>query len=62
MRAKPKELSVYKSVKLQKKALKVIDFQSSDSQSGFLYQGIKLKVLKIADFINYKNALFVRIH
>ena len=44
--------------KLQNKALKVINFQSSDSPTGPLYQ--RNKVLKIADFINYKNALFVR--
>ena len=47
-----------KLTKLQKKALKVINFQSSDSPTGPLYQ--ENKVLKIADFINYKNALFVR--
>ena len=45
-------------MKLQNKALKVINFQSSDSPTGPLYQ--ENKVLKIADFINYKNALFVR--
>ena len=44
--------------KLQNKALKIINFQSSDSPTGPLYQ--ENKVLKIADFINYKNALFVR--
>ena len=33
-------------------------FQSSDSPTGPLYQ--RNKVLKIADFINYKNALFIR--
>ena len=38
--------------------MKLINFQSSDSQTGPLYQ--ENKVLKIADFINYKNALFVR--
>ena len=47
-----------KSTKLQNKALKVINFQSSDSPTGPLYQ--ENKVLKISDFINYKNALFVR--
>ena len=47
-----------KLTKLQNKALKVINFQSSDSPTGPLYQ--ENKVLKIADFINYKNALFVR--
>ena len=47
-----------KLIKLQNKALKLINFQSSDSQTGPLYQ--ENKVLKIADFINYKNALFVR--
>ena len=38
--------------------MKVINFQSSGSPTGPLYQ--ENKVLKIADFINYKNALFVR--
>ena len=47
-----------KLMKLQNKALKVINFQSSDSPTGPLYQ--ENKVLKISDFINYKNALFVR--
>ena len=47
-----------KVTKLQNKALKVINFQSSDSPTGPLYQ--RNKVLKIADFISYKNALFVR--
>ena len=47
-----------KLTKLQKKALKVINFQSSDSPTGPLYQ--ENKVLIIADFIYYKNALFVR--
>ena len=44
--------------KLQNKALKVINFQSSDSPTGPLYQ--RNKVLKIADFISYKKALFIR--
>ena len=43
---------------LQNKALKVINFQSSDPPIGPLSQGNK--VPKIADFINYKNALFVK--
>ena len=47
-----------KLTKLQNKALKVINFQSSDSPTGPLYQ--ENKVLKISDFINYKNALFIR--
>ena len=47
-----------KLTKLQNKAWKVINFQSSDSPTDPLYQ--EDKVLKIADFINYKNALFVR--
>ena len=47
-----------KLTKLQNKALKVINCLSSDSPTGPLYQ--ENKVLKIADFINYKNALFVR--
>ena len=47
-----------KVTKLQNKALKVINFQSSDSPTGPLYQ--RNKVLRIADFISYKNALFVR--
>ena len=51
-------LQFMKLTKLQNKALKVINFQSSDSPTGPLYQ--ENKVLKIADFINYKNALFIR--
>ena len=51
-------LQFTKLTKLQNKALKVINFQSSDSPTGPLYQ--ENKVLKISDFINYKNALFVR--
>ena len=47
-----------KLTKLQNKALKVINFQSCDSPTVPLYQ--ENRVLKIADFINYKNALFVR--
>ena len=47
-----------KVTKLQNKALKVINFQSSDSPTGPLYQ--RNKVLKIADFITHENALFVR--
>ena len=47
-----------KLTKLQNKALKVIHFRSSDSPTGSLYQ--ENKVLKIAVFINYKNAIFVR--
>ena len=47
-----------KLTKLQNKTLKVINFQSSDSPTGPFYQ--ENKVQKIADFINYKNALFVR--
>ena len=38
--------------------MKVINFQSSDSPTGPLYN--ESKVLKIANFINYKNALFAR--
>ena len=51
-------LQFKKLTKLQNKALKVINFQSSDSPTGPLYQ--ENKVLKISDFINYKNALFIR--
>ena len=47
-----------KLTKLQNKALKVINFQSSDSPTGPLYN--ESKVLKIANSINYKNALFAR--
>ena len=47
-----------KLAKLQNKALKVIKFQSSNSPTRPLYK--ENKVLKIANFINYKNALFVR--
>ena len=39
-----------KLMKLQNKALKVINFDSSDSPTGPLYQ--ERKVLKIADFVN----------
>ena len=53
-----KSLQITKLTKLQNKALKGINFQTSDLQTGPLYQGNK--VLKIADFINYKNALFER--
>ena len=38
--------------------MKLINFHQSDSPTRPLYQ--ENKVLKIADFINYKNALFVR--
>ena len=51
-------LQCTKLTKLQNKAPKVINFQSSDSPTVSLYQ--ENKVLKIADFINYQNALFVR--
>ena len=53
-----KSLRFTKLTTLQNKALKVINFQSSDPPIGPLSQGNK--VLKIADFINYKNALFVK--
>ena len=46
-----------KLTKLQNKALTVINFQSSDSPTGPHQEN---KVLKIAEFINYKNALFIR--
>ena len=36
----------------------MINFQSTDPRTGPLYKGNR--VLKIADFLNYKNALFVR--
>ena len=65
MGTKPKQPLVHKIKKklLQNKALKVINFQSSDSpsdsdSSGPLYQ--ENKVLKIADFINHKNTIFIR--
>ena len=45
-----------KLTKLQNKALKVINFQPSDSPAGLLYH--ENRVLKIADFIKYKNALY----
>ena len=45
-------------MKLQNKALKVIKNQSSDSPTAPLYK--ENKALKMADFMNYKNALFVR--
>ena len=38
--------------------MKVIHFHASDSPTGPRFE--EKKVLKIADFINYKNALFVR--
>ena len=38
--------------------MKVINFQPSGSPADSLYQ--ENRVLKIADLINYKNALFVR--
>ena len=59
MGIKPKQSSVHDINKTTKyKALKVIHFQSSDSPTGPRFE--EKKVLKIADFINYKNALFVR--
>ena len=51
-------LQFTKLTKLQNKALKVRNFQSSDSPTGPSYKGNK--VLKIADFINYRNGFFVR--
>ena len=53
-----KSLQITRLTKLKNKALTGINFQISDLPTGPLYQGNK--VLKIADFINYKNALFVR--
>ena len=47
-----------KLTKLQNKAWKVINFQSSDSPTGPLYQ--ENKALKTAYFITYKNTLFIR--
>ena len=47
-----------KLTKLQNKALKAINFQPSDSPTG--PHNKENKVLKITDFIHYKNALFVR--
>ena len=54
MGTKPKEPSVYKIDGF----LKVINSQSSDLPNCLPFQGNK--VLKIADFITFKNALFVR--
>ena len=47
-----------KLTKLQNKASKAINLQSSDSPTDPLYQ--ENKVLKTTDFTNYKNALFVK--
>ena len=47
-----------KLTKLQNKGLKVLNFPSSDSPTGPLYQGNK--ILKIVYFVSYKNAHFVR--
>ena len=60
MGTKPKQPSFHKNklTKLQNKTLKVIYFQSPDSPNQPLYQ--ENKVLKISDFINYKNAFFIR--
>ena len=56
---KSKQLSVHEINKNTKWSVENIDkFQSSDSTTGPLCQ--ENKVLKIADFINYKNAFFVR--
>ena len=56
MRTKPNSLRFIKLAKLRNKALKVIDFQSFNSPNSAFYQ--ENRVLKIVDFINYKNALF----
>ena len=56
---KSKQPSVHEINKNTKWSVENIDkFQSSDSTTGPLCQ--ENKVLKIADFINYKNAFFVR--
>ena len=47
-----------KLTKLQNKAWKVINFQSSDSPTGPVYQ--ENKALKTAYFTTYKNTLFIR--
>ena len=47
-----------KLTKLQNKAWKVINCQSSDSPTGPVYQ--ENKALKTAYFITYKNTLFIR--
>ena len=44
--------------KVQNKALRLINFQLSNTPTGPLYHASK--TLKIGDFINYKNTLFVR--
>ena len=46
-----------KLTRLENKAFNVINFQSSDSPTGPLYKGNK--VLKIVDFINCRNVLFM---
>ena len=52
-------LLVRKLIKLQDKVLKLINFQPLNAPAGPPYQ--ENKILKITDFINYKNILFVRI-
>ena len=51
-------LLVRKLIKLQDKALRLINFQPLNAPAGPLYQ--RNKILKITDFMNYKNIFFVR--
>ena len=45
-------------IKLQEKALKIINFKRFDEDANILFKDNK--ILKISDFITYKNLLFVR--
>ena len=47
-----------KLLKLQEKALQIINFQPPTATTNHLF--LETKILKIADFIKYRYALFVR--
>ena len=47
-----------KLLRLQEKALKIIDFKPQTSPSDYIFK--KIKILKISDFVKYKYALFVK--
>ena len=47
-----------KLIKLQEKALRTINFKNFDENANILFKDNK--ILKISDFISYKNTLFVR--
>ena len=47
-----------KLIKLQEKALRIINFENFDENANILFKDNK--ILKISNFISYKNTLFVR--